>query len=75
MPYGKLITSFTTRGHDIFITCPTKKKKKLAPGAIRALGACFFFGTGDENIIPTYRSAGNNYLLDTPRMVKYKQIV
>ena len=50
MPYGKLITRFTTGGHDIFHHL---SRKKYAPRALRALGvgrralgACFL-GTGD----------------------------
>ena len=45
MSYGKLITRFTTGGHGIFITL--------------GLSVHAFCGTGDENIIPTCRSAGN----------------
>ena len=55
MPYGKLITRFTTGGHDIFITCPAKSMH-LEPFGLSVHAFC---GTGDENIIPTCRSAGN----------------
>ena len=58
MPYGKLITRFTTGGHDIFITCPAKSMH-LEPFGLSVHAFC---GTGDENIIPTCRSAGNYYL-------------
>ena len=63
MPYGKLITRFTTGGHDIFITCPAKSMH-LEPFGLRALGleVHAFCGTGDENIISTCRSAGNYYI-------------
>ena len=46
MPYGKLITRFTTGGHDIFITCPAKKHapRARAQGAPRARGAYFCAG-------------------------------
>ena len=59
MPYGKLITRFTTGGHDIFITCPAKSMY-LEPFGLSVHAFC---GTGDENIIPTRRSAGNYYIL------------
>ena len=55
MSYGKLITRFTTGGHDIFITCPAK-------GIHRELSVHDFCGTEDENIIFTCRSAGNYYI-------------
>ena len=55
MPYGKLITRFTTGGHDIFITF--------------GLSVHAFCGTGDENIIPTCRSAGNYYIHGLPALV------
>ena len=58
MPYGKLITRFTTGGHDIFITCPAKSMHREPEG----LEVHAFCGTGDENIIPTCRSAGNYYI-------------
>ena len=58
MSYGKLITRFTTGGHAIFITCPAKSMH-LEPFG---LSVHAFSGTGDENIIPTCRSAGNYYL-------------
>ena len=58
MPYGKLITRFTTGGHDIFFTCPAKSMH-LEPFGLSVHAFC---GTGDENIIPTCRSAGNYYL-------------
>ena len=58
MPYGKLITRFTTGGHDIFITCPAKSIH-LEPFGLSVHAFC---GTGDENIIPTCRSAGNYYI-------------
>ena len=58
MPYGKLITRFTTGGHDIFITCPAKSIH-LEPFELSVHAFC---GTGDENIIPTCRSAGNYYI-------------
>ena len=58
MPYGKLITRFTTGGHDIFITCPAKSMH-LEPFGLSVHAFC---GTGDENIIPTCREAGNYYL-------------
>ena len=61
MPYGKLITRFTTGGHDIFITCPTKSMH-LEPFGLSVHAFC---GTGDENIIPTCRSAGNYYIIHT----------
>ena len=61
MPNGKLITRFTTGGHDIFITCPAKSMH-LEPFGLSVHAFC---GTGDENIIPTWRSAGN-YYLSTP---------
>ena len=57
MPYGKLITRFTTGGHDISITCPSKSMH-LEPFGLSVHAFC---GTGDENIIPTCRSAGNYY--------------
>ena len=57
MPYGKLITRFTTGGHDIFITCPAISMH-LEPFGLSVHAYC---GTGDENIIPTCRSAGNYY--------------
>ena len=45
MSYGKLITRFTTDGHDIFITCPAKSMHREPEGlevhARRARGACF----------------------------------
>ena len=59
MPYGKLITRFTTGGHNIFITCPAKSMH-LEPFGLSVHAFC---GTGDENIIPTCRSAGNYYLM------------
>ena len=59
IPYGKLITRFTTGGHDIFITCPAKSMH-LEPFGLSVHAFC---GTGDENIISTCRSAGNYYLL------------
>ena len=55
MPYGKLITRFTTGGHDIFTTCPAKSMH-LEPFGLSVHAFC---GTGDENIITTCRSAGN----------------
>ena len=58
MPYGKLITRFTTGGHDIFITCPAKSMH-LEPFGLSVHAFC---RTGDENIIPTCRSAGNYYI-------------
>ena len=58
MSYGKLITRFTTGGHAIFITCPAKSMH-LEPFG---LSVHAFSGTGDENIIPTCRSAGNYYI-------------
>ena len=58
MPYGKLITRFTTGGHNIFITCPAKSMH-LEPFGLSVHAFC---GTGDENIIPTCRSAGNYYI-------------
>ena len=58
MPYGKLITRFTTGGHDIFITCSVKSMH-LEPFGLSVHAFC---GTGDENIIPTCRSAGNYYV-------------
>ena len=58
MPYGKLITRFTTGGHDIFITCPAKSMH-LEPYGLSVHAFC---GTGDENMIPTCRSAGNYYI-------------
>ena len=61
MPYGKLITRFTTGGHDIFITCPAKSMH-LEPFGLSVHAFC---GTGDENIIPTCRSAGNYYIILT----------
>ena len=51
----KLITRFTIGGHDIFITSPAKSTR-LEP--VHA-----FFGTGDENIISTCRSAGNYHFI------------
>ena len=60
MPYGKLITRFMTGGHDIFITCPAKSMH-LEPFGLSVHAFC---ETGDENIIPTCRSAGNYYLPD-----------
>ena len=80
MPYGKLITRFTTGGHDIFITCPAKsmhlepffsspvpqKACTSSPSGSRCkpfgLSVHAFCGTGDENVIPTCRSAGNYYI-------------
>ena len=59
MPYGKLITHFTTGGHDIFITCPAKSMH-LEPFGLSVHAFC---GTGDENIIPTCRSAGKYYII------------
>ena len=59
MPYGKLITRFMTGGHDIFITCPAKSMH-LEPFGLSVRAFC---GTGDENIIPTCRSAGNYYII------------
>ena len=58
MSYGKLITHFTTGEHDIFITCPAKSMNLELFG----LSVHAFCGTGDENIIPTCRSAGNYYV-------------
>ena len=58
MSYGKLITRFTTGGYDIFITCPAKSMH-LEPFGLEVHA---FGGTGDENIIPTCRSAGNYYI-------------
>ena len=58
MSYGKLITRFTSGGHDIFITCPAQSMH-LEPFG---LSVHVFCGTGDENIIPTCREAGNYYL-------------
>ena len=69
MSYGKLITRFTTGGHDIFITCPAKSMHREPKGLeVHAfcgtgLSVHAFCGTGDENIIPTCRSAGNYYIL------------
>ena len=37
MPYGKLITRFTTGGHDIFITCPAKKACTSSPSGSRCM--------------------------------------
>ena len=51
MPYGKLITRFTTGGHDISITCPSKSMH-LEPFGLSVHAFC---GTDDENIIPTCR--------------------
>ena len=59
MPYGKLITRFATGGHDISITCPAKSMH-LEPFGLSVHAFC---GTGDENIIPTCRSAGNYYII------------
>ena len=59
MPYGKLITRFTTGGHDIFITFPAKSMHRETFG----LSVHAFCGTGDENIILTCREAGNYYVL------------
>ena len=64
MPYGKSITRFTTGGHDIFITCPAKSMH-LEPFGLSVHAFC---RTGDENIIPTCRSAGNYYLLSDRKM-------
>ena len=64
MPYGKLITRFTTGGHNIFITCPAKSMH-LEPFGLSVHAFC---GTGDENIIPTCRSAGNYYLPNTENL-------
>ena len=78
MSYGKLITRFTTGGHDIFITCPAKSMH-LEPFGLsvhafcgtgdeniiptcRGLSVHAFCGTGDENIMPTCREAGNYYI-------------
>ena len=47
MPYGKLITHWTTGGHDMFITCPAKSMH-LEPFGLSVHAFC---GTGDENII------------------------
>ena len=60
MSYGKLITRFTTDGHDIFITCPTKSIHLQLFG----LSLYAFCGTGDENIIPTCHSVGSYNFLD-----------
>ena len=76
MSYGKLITSFKTGEHDIFITCPAKSMH-LEPFGLSVHAFC---GAGDENTIPTCRSAGNYYLMpvapETRRVpvfiVKYK---
>ena len=69
MSYGKLITRFTTGGHDIFITCPANSMHLeplgLSVHAFCGLSVHAFCGTGDENIIPTCRSAGNYYLIVT----------
>ena len=62
MPYGKLITRFTTGGHIIFITCPAKSMH-LEPFGLSVHTFCGTGGTGDENIIPTCRSADNYYIL------------
>ena len=67
MPYGKLITRFTTGGHDIFITCPAKSMH-LEPFGLSVHAFC---GTGDENIIPTCRSAGNYYFFIISRVCVY----
>ena len=67
MPYGKLITRFTTGGHDIFITCPAKSMQ-LEPFGLSVHAFC---GTGDENIIPTCRSAGNYYLVSALLVLVY----
>ena len=64
MSYGKLITRFTTGGHDIFITCPAKSMHLESFG----LSGHAFCGTGDENIIPTCRSAGNYYIVVESKM-------
>ena len=56
MSYGKLVTRFTTGGHDIFITCPAKSMHIESFG-LSVHAFC------DENIIPTCRSAGNYYIL------------
>ena len=60
MPYGKLVTRFTTGGHDIFITY-LAKSMHLEPFELSVHAFC---GTGDENIIhvPTCREAGNYYI-------------
>ena len=50
MPYGELITRFTTGGHDIFITCPAKSMH-LEPYIIptcREAGNYYFFDTAKE---------------------------
>ena len=47
-----VITRFTTGGYDIFITCPAKSMH-------RGLEVHAFCVTGDENIMPTCREAGN----------------
>ena len=71
MPYGKLITRFTTGGHDIFITCPAKSMH-LEPFGLSVHAFC---GTGDENIIPTCRSAGNYYLLSEAQTQSYSDLL
>ena len=60
-----LITRFATGGHDIFLTCPAKSMH-LEPFG---LSVHAFGWTGQENIIPTCRSAGNYYILLKGRSV------
>ena len=43
MSYGKLITRFTTGGHDIFITCPAKSMHRQ-PGSPMGSRCMFFMG-------------------------------
>ena len=53
--YYVVITRWATGGYDIFITCPAKSMHREPEGLeVRA-----FCGTGDENIMPTCREAGN----------------
>ena len=50
-----VITRWTTGGYDIFITCPAKSMHREPEG----LEVHAFCGTGDENVMPTCREAGN----------------
>ena len=50
-----VITRWATGGYDIFLTCPAKSMYREPEG----LEVHAFGGTGQENIMPTCREAGN----------------
>ena len=66
MPYGKLITRFTTGGHDIFITCPAKSMH-LEPFGLSVHAFC---GTGDESGSRCMLFAGQVMKISYPPVVQ-----